>query len=373
MKSRIKHIVIIIFNAVAIIVMCILTAVGNSMAKSQQYNYATEIWQNNSEDSFAQTSVFLAEDSGFTTDSLNSVRAEFVKELRNASIQTDDGSLPFAEAYSSQMGTFTVRGDLIGRSDAILTAVGGDFFMFRSFRLINGSFFSDGDLMQDGAVIDRSLAWSLYGSCDVAGMNLYINGVKFYISGVIENPDTEPEKDCIGKLPRIYISYDGATGLSAMSVSDETPINYSAGFRRITCYETVLPNPVENFAYNAVKKQFAESYKDKYSIVKNSTRFSPSVRAKAFKKIADYAVIKNNINYPYWENASRLVEFKLTFLYFFRRLLFAVPVLTLVWLAVLVVKFVKQKQPAVLRAVSIFIDRRRRDIKEKLKNKQKKA
>jgi len=387
-KFKSKPLFVIILNAVAITAICIITVLGNSMAVSQQYNSTAERWKNDSKEHFAQISTFLSEDSGFTTDNLSSVRTEFIKALSDASIETDDKSLPFSDAYSSQMGTFTVKGDLIGRSEAVLTAVGGDFFSFRSFRLIDGAFFTETDLMQDGAVIDRSLAWSLYGTYDVAGMNLYIDGIKFYIAGVIENPETEPEKYCIGKLPRIYISYEGASGLSGMSVgSNENTVEEASGttaeqpvmipsdtsFKQITCYETVLPNPVQNFAYNTVKKHFSEKYKDKYSIVKNSTRFEPSVRAKAFKKIYNYAVIKNNINYPYWENASRLVEFKLTFLYFFRRILFAVPVLTLVWLAILGIKFLKKKQPAVLRAISIFIDRRRRDIKEKLKNIKKKV
>ena len=380
MKPKIKHIVIIIFNAVIITAICILTVVGNSMAVSQQYNYTADIWKNNNKKDFAQTSVFLAENSGFTTDSLNSVRAELIKELQNVSIETDGKNLPYAESYSTQAGTFKIKGDLIGSSEAILTVAGGDFFIFRNFRLIDGSYFNEEDLMQDGAVIDRNLAWALYGSYDVAGMNLYIDGVKFYVSGVIENPETKPEKECYGKLPRIYISYDGASNLSALSERTETTISssdtiptISTDFRSITCYETILPNPVENFAYNTIKKQFSEDYKDKCSIVKNSTRFEPSVRSKGFKKIADYAVIKNNINYPYWENASRIVEFKLTFLYFFRKILFIVPALTALWLVILAVIFLKRKKPAVLRAISIFIDRRRRDIKEKIFKKQEKV
>ena len=350
------------------------------MAVLQQYNYTADIWKNNNKKDFAQTSVFLAENSGFTTDSLNSVRAELIKELQNVSIETDGKNLPYAESYSTQAGTFKIKGDLIGSSEAILTVAGGDFFIFRNFRLIDGSYFNEEDLMQDGAVIDRNLAWALYGSYDVAGMNLYIDGVKFYVSGVIENPETKPEKECYGKLPRIYISYDGASNLSALSERTETTISssdtiptISTDFRSITCYETILPNPVENFAYNTIKKQFSEDYKDKCSIVKNSTRFEPSVRSKGFKKIADYAVIKNNINYPYWENASRIVEFKLTFLYFFRKILFIVPALTALWLVILAVIFLKRKKPAVLRAISIFIDRRRRDIKEKIFKKQEKV
>lgn len=379
MKPRLKHIVIMILNAVVIIAICILTIAGNSMAFSQRYNYTADIWKNNNKKNFAQISTFFEENSGFTTDSLNAVRAELVKELKNISIETDGKNLPFAESYSTQAGTFKIKGDLTGSSEAELTAVGGDFFMFRNFQLIDGSYFNDRDLMQDGAVIDRNLAWSLYGSCDVAGMNLYIDGVKFYIAGVIENPETKPEKECAGKLPHAYISYDGASNLSALTSNSETltsPDTLPAvhtGFRNITCYETVLPNPVENFAYNTIKKQFSENYKDKCSIVKNSERFKSSVRAKAFKKIADYAVAKNNIKYPYWENASRIVEFRLTFLYFFRKILFIVPSLTALWLVILAVIFLKRKKPAVIRAVSIFIDRRRRDIKEKIFKKQEKV
>lgn len=376
MKRKIKYIIISVLNFAVIIAICILSAVGNSMALSQRYNYTADTWKNNNKENFAQISTFFAENSGFTTDSLNSVRAELIKELQNISIETDGKNLPFAEAYSTQAGTFKIKGDLVGSSEAVLTAVGGDFFVFRNFHLINGSYFNDGDLMQDGAVIDRSLAWELYGSYDVAGMNLYIDGVKFYISGVIENPETKPEKNCIGKLPRIYISYDGASNLSALTDNSETTISTDSlptGLRNITCYETILPNPVENFAYNTIKQQFSENYKDKCSIVKNSTRFEPSVRSKAFKKIADYAVIKNTINYPYWENASRIVEFKLTFLYFFRKILFVIPALTALWLVILAVMFLKRKKPAVLRAISIFIDRRRRDIKEKIFKKQEKV
>ena len=158
MKFRIKHAVITAVNAVAVTVICILTIVGNSMAKSQQYNYTADRWKNDSSEHFAQVSTFFTDDSGFDTDSLNAVRAGLIKELQNASFSVEEGKLPFADAYSSSVGTVTVKGDLIGKSDAELTAVGGDFFLFRNFELVNGAFFSDNDLMQDGAVIDKNLA-----------------------------------------------------------------------------------------------------------------------------------------------------------------------------------------------------------------------
>lgn len=71
--------------------------------------------------------------------------------------------------------------------------------------------------MQDGAVIDKNLAWALYGSEKVSGMNIYINGVKFYIAGVIDLPETEAEKKTAGSSPKAYISYDMASQVSTDS------------------------------------------------------------------------------------------------------------------------------------------------------------
>ncbi|MDE6034378.1 MAG: ABC transporter permease [Ruminococcus sp.] len=373
MKRNFKYITVAVLNFIVITVIIILSVTGHSMAVSQRYNFTADIWKNGSPDSFAQNSVFLSEDSGFSTDSLNAVRAELVKELQNVSIEPDGKNLPYAEAYSTPAGTYTIRGDLSGKSDAVLTAVGGDFFMFRNFKLVSGAFFSDGDLMHDGTVIDANLAWELYGSYDVAGMNLYIDGIKFYIAGVIENPESEPELNCIGKTPRLYLSYDGMADILKLSGSNENSTDISNKFSKITCYETVFPNPVENFAYNTIKKQFEEKYADKYSIVKNSSRFRPSVRSKAFRKLSDYAVIKNNINYPYWENASRIVEFKLTFIYFSRTILLTVPALTVLWLVILTVRLIKRKKPAVMRNISVTYSRIRKNFREKILKKQEKV
>lgn len=371
MKFTKKNIIITAVNFMVISAFCIFTAVGKNMADSQSYNSAGDRWKNGSKENFSQTSVFLAEDSGFTANSLNAVRSGLVRTLQDASFDIEDGILPYAEAYSAEVGTVNVKCDVSGHSDAELTATGGDFFLFRDFRLIDGAFYSDSDIMQDVAVIDRSLAWSLYGSCEISGMNIYIDGVKFRISGVIENPETKPEKECTDGTPKIYVSYRGMEEISPLS--DDSEENGSGSFSKITCYETVLPDPVKNFAYNAVKSQFSETYKGKCSIINNSTRFSPRNRAKAFKNIHKYAVINNDIDYPYWENASRLVEFKLSFIYFFRNLTAVVPFLTLIYIAVKLAKPLKKAEKTAIRAVSIFIDRRRRDIKNKIKERQKKV
>jgi len=328
MKNKIRKIISVI-DLISLTGFIILSVIGNILADSQGYNKSGGKWD--SDGNYSQISCFLTEDSGFTRDSIQEIQASILDSLKKASIVPEENKTLVPYAYSSYFGNSTVRCDISGRSEAEITAVGGDFFIFRDFRLIDGAYFSESDLMQDGAVIDRNLAWALYGSEKVSGMNIYIDGVKFYISGVIENPRTKPEKKCAGEIPKIYLSYDGLKNLNtSFGISEE-----NTDFKKVTCYECICPNPVENFAYNAVNDYFKDTYKYKYSVVNNSERFEPSERAGNFRNVSDYAVRDSSLKYPYWENASRIVEFKLTFIYFYRRICLVFPVITIIWLIVI--------------------------------------
>ena len=315
-------------NVVSIGAWGILTAVGSSGAHSQSGNYAAQRWD--SEGGHTQLSCFFTEDSGFNTDSVPFIKQSLTDKLKNVGIVAENGQKLIPEAYSAEAGQMSIRCDRTGRSEALVTAVGGDFFLFRDFKLLDGSFFSDDDLMQDGAVIDRNLAWELYGSEDIAGMNIYINGVKFYISGVIQLPDTKQEKKTAGDFSRAYISYDGLELIkgSAYEESDNS-------LKKVSCYECVVPNPVENFAYNALNEYFGGGYSYSSVLVNNTERFEPSKLAKKYKKLSEYAISDKPMVYPYWENASRITEFRLAGVYYFRRLTYIIPILTLLFLIVL--------------------------------------
>lgn len=331
-------------NAASIAAGLILTAAGGSLAKSQSYNQAAQRWDSGG--GYTQLSCFFTEDAGFTVDSAKGVTVDLTAKLKNIGVVPEEGKKLIPEAYSVDAGTMTIRSDTTGRSEAKVTVTGGDFFLFRDFTLLDGAFFTESDIMQDGAVIDRRLAWSLYGSTDVSGMNIYINGTKFYIAGVIEGPETKEEKKTAGDSPRAYISYEGAKLLDGgMSAAADIPDDIGMGgagvatesssMKKINCYECIVPNPVENYAYNSVKEYFDGAYKDKCRVVNNSERFSPSKRAKAYKKLSSYAVADKPIVYPYWENASRMIEFKLSGIYFFRRLTYIIPILTALLLLVI--------------------------------------
>ncbi len=88
-------------------------------------------------------------------------------------------------------GLLQHKGELTLYSDrASITArafgVGGDFFTFHPLKLLSGSYFDGEDLNKDGVVIDENVAWQLFGSNNVAGMYVEINGVQYPVRGVVK-------------------------------------------------------------------------------------------------------------------------------------------------------------------------------------------
>ncbi len=364
-RFKIRHIILASVNGAALIAAAVMTAVGSSMAKSQEYNYAASEW-GGKKGNYAQMSCFFAKNSGFSTTSLNSVRSMILSELQTVSVSPEEEKTLVPDAYSSPLGNCQISSNINRHTSAEITAVGGDFFLFRDFRLLDGVYFTKDDLMQDGAVIDRELAWMLYGSENIAGMDMYINGVKFYIAGVIDSPDTKPEKQCTGKTMRAYISYDMADEVTRGSADMNTAPDGNAqpvSFTGVTCYECIIPNPVDSFAENTMEKIFGQQYAGKVDIVSNSNRFEPKKRTKVYKKLSNSVVQDNGIIYPYWENASRIVEYKLTRLYHGRKLILIIPFLTLAWILLRLIILWRRKKPKLKRYLSLKLDRLRHTLR----------
>lgn len=365
MKKRFRPVyaVIAAVNAAAVAGALILTAAGSSAARSQRYNYAHDRWKNGSKGDYSQVSCFFSEDAGFDRNEAAGVKSRLMGKLKEAAIEPKKTQKLVPDAYSASAGKVTVTGDIGKRSEAEITVAGGDFFLFRSFDLVSGAFFSDDDLMQDGVVVDRQLAWNLYGTDNVAGSSIYINNVKLYISGVIELPRTDAEERCISSTPMAYISYYAAE--LVFGSGPEEGGGDKAGFRKITCYEFISPEPVENFLYNFAKEDLSELYRGQISIVDNKERFVPDKRVKALKRLEDSVVRKDKIVYPFWENASRMVEFKLSFIYGGRRLLLAIPLITLIWLIIMAYRTFTRKKKELGKAAVSFVSAKMSSLRKK--------
>ncbi|HAE51831.1 MAG TPA: hypothetical protein DCG30_01065 [Ruminococcus sp.] len=331
--SKPVRIFLLLINVLMVAVSGMVFVIGDFMAKTQTYNYAAQRWSQDTD--YAQVSCFLKEDSGFTKDNIDTLKFELVTALKEAGADAEgQGSKPYPEAYSISAGVQTLKSNRNVKSDTDVTVVGGDFFTFHAFELLDGSYLYDDDTMQDGILIDHDLAWTLYGTVEVSGLAVYIGDAKFYISGVVETPSTKVEKQCSGSLPKAYITYEGAERIGLSSSGEDNAMNTDSAnktsyvekkFNKINCYECMLPCPVEKFAYEKVKKFFEENYKNKYEIVDNTGRFEPSLMYNNHKKLYKYFIDDSSISYPYWENASRIMEYKLSNLYFWQRMLLVCP------------------------------------------------
>lgn len=383
LKFRKAHIVIAALNTVALAGALTLTLLGRSAAISQSYNYAAQRWKGESKDTYTQISCFFSEDSGFEKSTMNDLKSHVLNKLEEVAVVPEENKTLILDSCSAKVGNYTLTCDSVGKAEAELTAVGGDFFFFHDFKLMSGSYFDDEDIMHDGVVLDRKLAWQLYGGENIIGMNIYINNVKLFVSGVIETPETDAEERCIGETPKAYISYDAADMLFDTGGYDDEAADHEfdmpqTSFSTVSCYECIVPDPVENFAYNTIKEYVGETYKGKCSIVNNTRRFVPSVRRKAFKNIEDYAIKNDTVVYPFWENASRLIDMKLSIYYGIRRYLLFVPLITLIWLAIKVYMLYNRKKYAMKKAIKRKITDKWEEVtgrsdKKSAKKKDKKA
>ena len=212
-------------------------------------------------------------------------------------------------------------------------------------------------------MIDRNLAFALYGSDNIAGKKIYIGNTELFVSGVIAVPSTNAEEKCRDKVPQAYISYYAA-GQIFGSVDFER--GEKSDFTKVTSYECVSPEPVENFTYDIVKERLSDTYSGKISIVNNTERFLPENRTKALKKLEQLVIRKDSVTYPYWENASRLVELRLSFIYGVRRLLLAILLITLVCLIIMEYRKFKRKKQALKRSAENYFSEIQTKLREKL-------
>ncbi|MDE5792115.1 MAG: ABC transporter permease, partial [Oscillospiraceae bacterium] len=215
-----------------LVLVLVLTCVSNMLSGLLYSQQAGERWQGDSDTRFAQISVFFRQDSDFTINHIDSLHESIESYLTSASLEaSSDSARLWYDCYSTQGGQISITGTRKNSAKALVTAVGGDFFTMHTPELADGSYFQDSDIMQDRVVIDTTLAWQLFGSSQVAGMELKINQKTCLISGVIKPETDYASKTAYGDTPRIYMSYVLYQELNILDSNIQ-----------IDCYESVLPN-----------------------------------------------------------------------------------------------------------------------------------
>ncbi len=245
-------------------------------------------WRGNSETRFAQVSVFLPVGAGANTQTIEAFRESIGKAMQEVSLEAPEGGSLYVDAYSgsTQLSVSTNHG-----SASVKTlGVGGEFFSFHPLRLRSGAYLTGSDYMADRVVLDEALAWTLFGSYDVAGQEVMIGERPYLVAGVVAREDDYASRKAFTDGSGMFMSYD------ALNLISET---------KIDCYEVVMADPITGYARSVVEKSFDP---ETNAVVENSARYELLRLLGVLGDFGERSMQTRAVIYPYWENAARLTE-----------------------------------------------------------------
>lgn len=345
-----KRIRLLIAAGASLLLALIVTLVCVKITGKQSAQEAATRWS--SDESFSQISVFLSELSGFDDKGAKNTDFSVISGLSTDSLYDDTGEKrSFVSAYSAK-GQVRLESSLSSGSFAAY-GVSGDFFLFHQFDLISGSYFDSNYVMDDLIIIDKEVAWNLFGSTDVVGQVVNVGSRPHVVCGVI-NRDTGKINDLAGNnVPTVYLSYN-----SLMKFGMGT---------YISTYEALLPNPVTGYALELVKKSLAVD-ENSFEIVENTGRFHWTKLLKNVKNFGTRGMNAKAVVYPFWENVARGTEDYLTPVTVFAFLLFLFPCGILLY----ILGRMWKRRPIHFSDIKSFFEKKRDEYYIKKQNKRKK-
>ncbi len=316
----------------------LLYAAIGAQADAAPGSDAAERWE--AEDSphpFAQLSAFFSSSASLDLNDIYLARTEIGKALEQNAVSAPEGASSYIDAFSGETSV-TVSSS---RKNLPVTATvcGGDFFFFHSFPLVHGNYFSEDTPNTDTVILDEVAAWQLFGATEVAGMEVTIGGQPYTVIGVTALPTDPIEKLAYGDEPRIFLNLIG--------------YRVTSDFDKITWYEIVMTNLIDNFAAGILEKQFRITETSETAVLYDYTqRFSFETLALASPDYFLRTMRTDGIIPPYWENVALVAENKAIVIAFFAAI-FGI-LATICFVAFVSLWFVIH--PIRIRAVYAFID-----------------
>ncbi len=330
MKRKIKSIgiknILWISLCVFSVIMIVLLHVGRMRIQNglTDQNLASR-WSE--ENNWTQISCFFSDKVDITEDRIYETRYQIENKLKEASVDVESESSTarlYVDGYSATGSVVATNGDAKFSGNAY--GVGGDYFLFHPLKLVEGSYFSDKDLMDDYVLIDEEIAWTLFGSSDVVGRYITISNVPHVVVGVYHREQDRMSKLAGNDLPTMYLSYHS---LSLYGTN-----------RGIKTYEVLLPNPISGFGDGIITKVLGM---DEYSvsIVENTNRFQLKNLWDQMKNYPSRSMSSLGIIYPFWENIARGYEDYAILLLIWEGIFCILPLITLIIIFVRIGKRIK--------------------------------
>ena len=320
MLSRLNKKTLIIILTVVDVLLILLTLFivsrQSERVKRLYSEQAAERWEN--EDmKYSEVSVFYSANHKTDVKTVEEIRNNLMKKLSDDSYldtTTASETRLFIDAYSGFTEMSVEKDD--NRVTGKIYGVNDDFFLVHPIPLLNGNYMNPVEktnLIGDGRdpfqiVLDENMAWNLFGSVDVTGMKVWLNGKVFTVMGVVEASQNKTEEMAYGNYDAAYIPYK-ACEIMKLEVS-------------INCYEAVLPNPIKNYAYFALSEAVGlnTDFEDNSSenanvrstlsfgeveVIENTGRFDMIPLFRYLKSKKYMSMKTTEIAYPYWENVAR--------------------------------------------------------------------
>lgn len=254
---------------------------------------------------YAQISAFFTSNATIDESQVNSYRSAMQKSLEEASITSDNkkGRL-WIDTYTAKTETQVTLGKRSQKVNVI--GVGDDFFLFHPQNILSGYYFQKDEPTKDRVLLAEEVAWQIFGSSDIEGMDITVGGKNCKVAGVYRPDEGRIEDYAMGSQPTIYVPFE------LLKQLDE-----EAG---ISTYEILLPNPVRQFAKNMVLKNIAgvdlstnqgsevDLEELPVEIVENTNRFSYIRLLEIVKDVGFRSMDRGDMEYPYWENIARAKE-----------------------------------------------------------------
>lgn len=269
---------------------------------------AAEVWAGDSGKSFSQIAVFFPESNKKEEGDIISLFQTVEDKLYEANVSEEGYENLYTYTYSGS-GEITVNGEK-GSQTVNAIGVGGEFFLFHPYKLSSGSYISEKDFMKDRIVIDKELAWGLFGSTNVSGLTVFIENVPFQVAGVIEKDKDFASEKAYTEGFGMFMSYQAFNKITGEGISS---------------FEIVMPNVISGFAKNIIENAFD---KDEAEVIENSGRYNILNIMNVAASFEERVMQKNGIIYPQWENAVRVVESRLSILFVLMVLFAVYPIIT---------------------------------------------
>lgn len=312
----------VITSAAAAVIFALSSVYMSGISESLVSQNMAERWRAG-ELKYSQVSVFYPQGShSYDSSEPEQMRNSIEEKIKTGSFKPEnEGASVWKDCWSSVPTVLNVymENKLTGAQENAgsgfsVTGIGGDFFNFHPLKLVSGSYIYDSELRNDRVVLDEQAAWNIFSSADVVGMTLSINQQEFEVAGVVRREDVKSVEKVYPEKPVIYMHYDALEEAGA----DMT----------LLCYESVLPDPVTNYAKGMILEKFGintmskpEDGKDPEGeldvvVTENTGRYSIPKLWNGLRNFDTLFVSDRSIAFPYWENAARVNTVRMEILFF---------------------------------------------------------